>query len=273
MFISLVEKPSSMDAYKILETVRDKKPLVHHITNWVTISDCAQITRSAGALPVMAHAKEEVTEMVKLASSLVLNIGTLTNDLVDSMILAGGVANVNEIPVIIDAVGAGATNFRTESMFKILNEVKVSVLKGNAGEIAALTGVESVVKGVESISVEASNEEIAKKAYEKFGIVVVITGKEDIVYGKSGGYIVKNGCSVMGEVVGTGCMATSILGCFCAVSNDLVLACAAGLSCYEIAAEKAEVKCSGPMDFKIKLFDELSKIKGEDLKKLKVEKI
>src|SRR3989338_6933772 len=126
------------------EKVRTSKPLVHHITNWVTIYDCANMTRVFGALPVMAHAKEESADMAAIASSLVLNIGTLTQELIDSMIVAGKSANKKGIPVVLDAVGVGATKLRDEEALRLLNSIKIDIIKGNASEIAKLAG-ENVV--------------------------------------------------------------------------------------------------------------------------------
>ncbi|MBN2067771.1 MAG: hydroxyethylthiazole kinase, partial [Candidatus Diapherotrites archaeon] len=124
-----------LEAGKILEKVRSKKPLVHHITNWVTIYDCANIVRAVGALPVMAHAIEEVEEMQAIASALVLNIGTLTPELVESMIAAAKKANSEQHPVVLDAVGVGATKLRNEKALEILDFARIDIVKGNASEI------------------------------------------------------------------------------------------------------------------------------------------
>ena len=125
--------------------VREKHPLVHHITNYVTVNDCANITIAIGAAPVMADAPEEVCEMVAVAGALVLNIGTLNKGQVESMILAGGMANDRQIPVVLDPVGAGATRFRTRTALRLLDELKITILKGNAGEIGVLAGAEANV--------------------------------------------------------------------------------------------------------------------------------
>ena len=163
-----------------MEEVREKKPLVHHLTNWVTIYDCANITRTVGALPVMAHAPEEVAQMTGIASALVLNIGTLTKDFIDAMIIAGKAANEKGIPIVLDAVGAGATDLRTEESKRLLEELDINILKGNAGEIGVLAGVEAEVKGVESISVGGDPKEIAASLAKAANATVVITGKDDI---------------------------------------------------------------------------------------------
>ncbi len=124
--------------------LREKRPLVHHITNYVTVNDCANITIAAGAAPVMADAPEEVCEMVNCADALVLNIGTLNKAQIESMLLAGGIANDRGIPMILDPVGAGATQFRTESAQRLLDELKITILKGNAGEIGTLSRCRSI---------------------------------------------------------------------------------------------------------------------------------
>jgi hydroxyethylthiazole kinase len=245
-----------MDAYKILSLVRERRPLVHHITNWVTIYDCANIVRAFGALPVMAHAKEEVREMATIAGALVLNIGTLTPELVDSMVLAGKTANHHEIPVVLDAVGAGATKLRTESALRILDEVHVGVLKGNSSEIGTLAGAEAETKGVESMGVKGDIKELAKKLALKRKQTVAVTGKQDTVTNGRKMYLVDNGHPMMGSIVGTGCMAASVIGAFCAVEKDHALASAAALACFGITGELAAKKSKGPGTFKEQFYDE-----------------
>src|ERR671931_826983 len=134
-----------------LRAIREGKPLVHQITNYVVMNETANATLALGALPVMAHAREEVEEMVALAGALVLNIGTLSPHWVEAMLLAGKAANARGTPVVLDPVGAGATRYRTEAAKHILDEVEVTVLRGNAGEVATLVGVDAEVRGVESI--------------------------------------------------------------------------------------------------------------------------
>src|SRR6266566_4672498 len=147
-----------------LATLRERKPLVHQITNYVVMNETANATLALGALPVMAHAREEVEEMVRLAGALVINIGTLSPHWVEAMLSAGKVANRAGIPVVLDPVGAGATSYRTETAGRILDEVEVSVLRGNAGEIATLVGVKAEVRGVESIVAGGAPEELALEA-------------------------------------------------------------------------------------------------------------
>ena len=241
---------------RILEKVRKEKPLIHHITNWVTIYDCANITRAFGALPVMAHAKEESNDMTKIASALVLNIGTLTSSLINSMILAGKGANEKGIPIVLDAVGVGATKFRDDKTFELLDKIRINIIKGNASEIAKLAGKSVKTKGVESTEVKTNLIDVAKKLANKRKSTVVITGKQDIVTDGIRVYLIRNGHKMMGNIVGTGCMATSVIGSFAAVEKDYTLASVAALSCFGIAGELAAIKSNGPGSFKERFYDE-----------------
>jgi hydroxyethylthiazole kinase len=248
-------KKINLDIYSLLKRVRQEKPIVHHITNWVTIYDCANVVKVFGASPVMAHAKEEAGDMSAIASALVLNIGTLTPELIYSMKIAGLSANKKGIPVILDVCGAGATKLRDDSCFKLLDEIKINVIKGNASEIAKIAGENVLTKGVDSTSVEKDLIQIAKRLALSRECTVVVTGKEDIVSDGKNTVIVKNGTDMMANIVGTGCMAASVIGTFCAIEKDLVKASVAGLVCYEISAELAVKKSSGPGTFKENLFD------------------
>ena len=262
-----------MNAGNLLEKIRKEKPLVHHITNWVTIYDCANIVRAIGGLPVMAHAHEEVEQMAGIASALVLNIGTLTVDIIDAMILAGKKANEKGIPVVLDAVGVGATDLRTNKAFEILNTIHVDIIKGNASEIAKLAGEAVVTRGVESTKVERNLVWLAKDLASKRKAVVAITGKEDIISNGKDTYICKNGHDMMGKIVGTGCMAASVIGAFAAVERDYCKAAAAALACFGIAGELASKDAKGPGSYKEGFYDEiynLSKEKVEQMKKLEI---
>jgi hydroxyethylthiazole kinase len=245
--------------------VREKRPLVHHITNYVTVNDCANITISAGAAPVMADAPEEVCEMVTYASALVLNIGTLNKGQVESMLLAGGMANDRKIPVILDPVGAGATCFRTESAQRLLDELKITILKGNAGEIGTLAGAEAHVRGVDSHGVTGDPEKIAQNFAKRANMTVVVSGATDIVTDGRRILLVENGHPMMGGISGTGCMAASVTGAFVSVTDDPVIASAAALAAFGIAGEKAAACARGPGSFKTALFDEMAALKPEDL--------
>lgn len=251
-----------------LERVRRERPLVHHLTNWVTIYDCANIVKVFGASPVMAHAKEEVADMAGMASALVLNIGTLTTDFVEAMILAGKSANWKGIPVVLDACGAGATKFRDEKCFEILDEVQVSIIKGNSSEIARMAGESVSTRGVDASTVEKNLQEIARALARKRNCSVVITGKEDIVADEKRVILVRNGHIMMANIVGTGCMATSVIATFAAVEKDCVSAAVAGLVCYEVAAEIAASQARGPGSFKEKLYDAVYNLEAETVERM-----
>ena len=164
-----------------LRAIREQKPLVHQITNYVVMNETANATLALGALPVMAHAGEEVEEMARIASSLVLNIGTLSSHWIESMLLAGGVATARRIPVVLDPVGAGATEFRTSTSRRILDLVDVTVLRGNAGEVATLIGADAEVRGVESIAAGIDAAELARTAAQRLGVIASVTGPIDHV--------------------------------------------------------------------------------------------
>jgi hydroxyethylthiazole kinase len=246
---------TKIPAYDILAKVRSVKPVVHHLTNWVTIYDCANIVKVFGASPVMAHAPEEVAEMTLISGALVLNIGTLTTGMIEAMKISARTANEKGTPVVLDACGAGATQFRDRKSFELLQAAHIDILKGNASEIARLCGETVRTKGVDSTKVSKNMVDLSGEFARRYKCVVVVTGPEDIVTDGSRGYLVKNGHAMMGNIVGTGCMAASVIGTFAAVEKDLVLAAAAGLSCFEIAAEQAAKAVKGPGSFKEKLFD------------------
>ena len=246
-----------MKAYEIMGKLRETKPLIHHITNWVTIYDCANITRATGALPVMAHAPEEVEQMTGISGALVLNIGTLTVDLVDTMMKAAKKANEKGIPVVLDAVGVGATDLRTNKALEILDTVHVDIIKGNSSEVGKLAGAKAETKGVEAASVEGDLVELAKKLANDRKSTVVITGKEDIITNGSKVYTCKNGHEMMGSIVGTGCMVSSVIGSFAAVEKDYAKAAAAALACYGVAGELAAREAKGPGTYKEQFYDEV----------------
>ena len=254
--------------YEVLEKIRAERPLVHHITNWVTIYDCAQIVRVFGALPVMAHAGEESGDMAGIASALVLNIGTLTLPLVESMIIAGKRATEMGIPIVLDAVGVGATRLRDEKAHELIDQVGMTVIKGNTSEIARLAGMEVVTKGVEATTVNSDMVEVAKRLANSTASTIVVTGANDIVTDGDRIFIVANGHKMMGTVVGTGCMAASVIGAFTAVEHDYAFASASALACFGIAGELAAEKAQGPGSFKIHLFDEASRLDKETIERM-----
>jgi hydroxyethylthiazole kinase len=245
-----------MEIYSYLEAVRKKKPLVHHITNWVTINDCAQVVKTFGASPVMAHAPEEVADMAGMASALVLNIGTLTSEFIESMKIAAKSANQKKIPVVLDVCGAGATPFRDKKCMELIQETRIDIIKGNGSEIARIAGKQVKTKGVDTTEVDDNLKHIAADTAKTYKCTVVITGKDDFISDGKRTFIVSNGDEMMSHVVGTGCMAASVIGAFAGASPaDITGSAAAGLSCYGIAAELAVKEICGPGTFKEKLFD------------------
>jgi hydroxyethylthiazole kinase len=249
----------SVSPGKTLLELRERKPLVHQITNYVVMNETANATLALGALPVMAHAREEVEEMVGLAGALVLNIGTLSPHWVEAMIAAGRAANGAGTPVVLDPVGAGATRYRTETTKRILAEVDVTVLRGNSGEIATLVGVEAEVRGVESIGAGDDPAELARLAARDLGVVASVTGPVDQVSDGERTLAVANGHRLLASVTGTGCMSSAITGCFLAAKRDEPLEAAAeALAAFGIAAEGAARDAKGPGTFHVNLYDALA---------------
>lgn len=249
----------------LFSLVRQKRPLVHHITNSVTINDCANITLCAGAAPVMAEAPEEVADMTGISGALVLNIGTLSMAQVESMILAGSRANELNIPVILDPVGAGATRMRTAAVMRLLDRIDISILKGNPGEIGVISGYGGTVRGVDSGGVSGDPLTIVRECAMVTGAVVAMTGETDIIADGRRIFLVRNGTSMMGGLSGTGCMASSVTGAFAAVSDDMTAAAVAALAAFGLAGERAADGCSGPYSFRTALFDAMDALTPAEL--------
>ena len=263
-----------MNPYSLYEKVKSLKPVIHHLTNWVTIYDCAGIVKTFGGSPVMAHAPEEMEDMTAIASALVLNIGTLTTEFIDAMIKAGKTANKKGIPVILDVCGAGATRLRDEKCFELLNTLKIDIIKGNSSEIARIAGKNVKTQGVDSTETGLNPVDITRKLAKERECTVVMTGATDIVTDAGKTFLIKNGHPLMSAVVGTGCMAASVIGTFAAVEKDRLTASAFGLVCYEVAAEIAAEKTNAPGSFKTKLYDEVYLLKKEEvLKRQKIESL
>jgi len=242
-----------------LRRLREAKPLVHQITNYVVMNETANATLALGALPVMAHAREEVEEMVQLAGALVINIGTLSPHWVEAMLAAGRKANELGVPVVLDPVGAGATTYRTETAKRILDEVGVTVLRGNVGEVATLVGVAAEVRGVESIDAGGDAAEVARSAARSLGVVASVTGAVDHVSDGETVLAIANGHPLLAAITGTGCMSSAVTGCFLAVNRDRPLDGAAeALVAFGVAGEDASVGARGPGSFHVALYDALA---------------
>ena len=239
-----------------LRELRERKPLIHQITNYVVMNETANATLAIGALPVMAHAPQEVGEMAAVAGALVLNIGTLSDPWVEAMLRAGKAANAAGAPVVLDPVGAGATSYRTATARRIVEEVDVAVVRGNAAEVATLAGREAEIRGVESIGAADSGADLARAAARELGCVAAVTGATDYVSDGERVVAIANGDAMLGTVTGTGCMATAITGCFLAVRTPLEAATAA-LVAFGVAGEDAAREAQGPGTFHARLYDAL----------------
>jgi len=249
-----------------LRELRERKPLVHQITNYVVMNETANATLALGALPVMAHAREEVEEMVALAAALVLNIGTLSEHWIEAMLLAGGAASARGIPVVLDPVGAGATAYRTGTARRILDDVRVTVLRGNVGEVATLVGADAEVRGVESIASGVEPAELAREAGRQLGVVASVTGPVDHVSDGERVLSVANGHPLLAAVTGTGCMSSALTGCFLAVKPAEPLEAAAeALAAFGVAAEDAAAGAAGPGTFHARLYDALAALDPDTL--------
>ncbi|RFU65225.1 hydroxyethylthiazole kinase [Peribacillus glennii] len=250
-----------------LQKVRDVNPLVHNITNVVVTNFTANGLLSLGASPVMAYAAEEVADMAKIAGALVLNIGTLNPIEVESMIIAGKSANESGVPVILDPVGAGATDYRTATAKKIMAEVDINVIRGNVAEVANVAGERWEIKGVDAGDAEGNVVELAISTAKKLQTLVAITGKDDVISDGKTTYIGHNGHPMLTKVTGTGCLLTSVIGAFAAVEKDLMLASLAAVTFYGVAAERAAGKTvdKGPGSFQIEFLNQLSMTSSVDI--------
>ncbi len=218
------------DVAMLLEKIRSEKPLVHNITNFVVMNYTANALLACGASPVMAHAYNEVAEMTSLSKSLVINIGTLENEWINSMIIAAGVATQKGLPIVLDPVGAGATTLRTQTAKKILQSANISVIRGNASEVLALADTNAKTKGVDSLHGVDDAIDTAKMIAQQYHCVVAITGPTDIITDGNITIKVHNGHKLMSYVTGTGCTATALIAAFCAVDSNYVKATAAALA-------------------------------------------
>jgi len=254
-----------MSAGDSLRLLRERRPLVHQITNYVVMNETANATLALGALPVMAHAPEEVEEMVGFAGSLVLNIGTLSSHWVEAMLAAGRAANARGVPVVLDPVGAGATRYRTETAMRILSEVDVAVLRGNAGEVATLAGVTAEMRGVESIGAGGDPADIALTAARSLGVVASVTGPVDHVSDGERTARISNGDPMLASITGTGCMSSAITGCFLAAAPGAFDAAVEALVAFGVAGEDAARDARGPGTFHVNLYDALAALDPDTL--------
>ncbi|NCD11348.1 MAG: hydroxyethylthiazole kinase [Epsilonproteobacteria bacterium] len=249
------------EAFMALETTT---PLVHHITNYVTVNDCANVVLAIGASPVMADEISEVEEMVSLAHALVLNIGTANERIIASMLKAGSVANAKKIPIVLDPVGVGATTFRTKSARMLLDKIAFSVIRGNMAEIKTLAGLEAKSSGVDSLEDESDGVRIAQGLAKKFNCVIAITGKEDVICNATHCYTLHNGHESLKKVTGTGCMSSALIGAFLGGTHKPLISAILGVLSISIAGEMAE-KTKGMGTFHTSLIDVISTLNASVL--------
>lgn len=247
-----------------IEKIRKIKPLVHHITNIVTINDCANISLALGGSPIMAMDSKEVEEIVQRADALVLNMGTFNDDILNSMIKAGKKANELKIPIVLDPVGISVSSYRRNSLFKIVEEVKISIIKGNQSEVKSLSGLDALAKGVDSFEETPFKEmiNICKETSRTLEAIIVATGSRDIITDGDKIKIIDGGSPCLKNITGTGCMTTSLIGSFAAVLNDDYYSSILGVKTMkkagEIAHDRLIKEDTGYGSFKVYLIDGIS---------------
>lgn len=260
---SLVAKSIWDDVIRI----RKQGPLVHNITNYVVMDITANVLLALGASPVMAHALEEAEDMCSIASSLVINIGTLSKPWVESMYRAFQLAKKKGIPVVFDPVGAGATPYRTEVARDFAHRECPAIIRGNASEISALSVSEkrSSTKGVDSTLSSESVLSDAQVLAQKTGSVVVISGETDFIVDEKNVMVIRNGHSLMPKIIGLGCSATAMIGAFSSVNASPFLSAGYAMAFIGIAGEIAAKKAQGPGSFKAIFIDTIYNMKLSDL--------
>ena len=248
----------------LVTKVREKSPLVQQITNFVTVNDCANITLAIGASPIMADAIGESADIAAISGALVLNMGTLDEADVRSMVAAGKSANANGVPVVYDPVGAGASKLRNDTVALLTRELKLSVIRGNISEIKYIAGVASQTKGVDAAQSDIDDPEsvgkMAKALAAKLGCVIVVSGAVDVLSDGERLVFIENGHPMLTRLTGTGCMCTALIGCFCGAHSDSLEGAVAGMLCMGIAGEIAYEKAGqfGNGSFHAALLDAVS---------------
>ncbi len=254
-----------------LKRIRDTSPMIHNITNYVVMNSTANALLAIGASPVMAHAEEETAEMTKLASALVVNIGTLSSHWITGMEIAMRAASEKKIPIVLDPVGAGATSYRTDTVLRLLAVAAPSVIRGNASEIISLHSSEGNTKGVDSTARSESALEAGRYLSGKYGCAVSISGKTDYLVSADETIAVSNGSPLMGRVTGMGCAASALTGAFLAVRSCALSAAAHAMAVMGICGEIAEEEARGPGSMQLRFLDALYGLEeGQIEKRLKV---
>lgn len=261
----------------IISNVRSNVPLVHFITNYVTVNDVANMMLACGGSPIMSDEIDDVEDITSICNATVINIGTLNKNTIEAMIVAGKKANELGHPVILDPVGAGASKLRTETTFRLLKEVKFAVIRGNISEIKTVYSGSGSTKGVDADVADAVTDKnlaetaaFAKELSKTTGAVIAITGAIDIVADSKKAFAIRNGVAKMSKITGTGCMLNGVVAGYLAANADraltaVVAAVAAEGLCGEIAAKKVEAEGSGTLSLRNFLIDAMSNLDGDTL--------
>ena len=260
--------PNADSLWADVLAVRQQQPLVHNITNFVVMNYNANALLALGAAPVMAHAREEVRDMAGIAQALVLNIGTLSPEWIEAMIMALQTARGRGIPVVLDPVGAGATPYRNRAVAELLAAGSPTVLRGNASEILSVAGVEAATRGVDSAAASDDAVQAARTLAAYLGAVACVSGATDHILAPDGRHVrLSNGHVWMTRVTGVGCSATALIGAFCAVQPDAFHATVAAMAYLgvvgEVAAEQVQAQGRGVGQLQIALLDGLQLLDAE----------
>lgn len=256
------------DIWSAVCAIREKAPVVHSITNYVVMNNTANALLALGASPVMAHAEEEMDEMVGIASALVINIGTLSPAWVRAMLRAAEAARTRKIPIVLDPVGAGATAYRTKTARELIRAVPPEIIRGNASEIMALLDTATRTKGVDSAASSDDAVALGRELHAKCGAAVCISGETDYTIGPAGVVRGRNGHVMMTRVTGLGCTATALCGAFAAVVADPTAAAASAMAVMGIAGEIGVAKSQGPGSLQVHFLDALYNLSVGDIDRL-----
>lgn len=248
----MIEKTNAL-----LLKIRQEKPLVLNLTNYVTMDLVANGLLSLGASPVMSNAEQEIADLISIARAVIINLGTLNDSFIQLCALACKTANQLAIPVILDPVGVGASHYRTSTALQLIRDFKIAIVRGNASEIMSLAGAAGVPKGVDSTA--SSMEAIASAAFlaENYAVTVAISGKTDVIVDAKQTAQFEHGSSMMPRITGTGCLLSAVVGAFHAVEPDRFTAAAAATLFYGICGETAAEQATGPGSFRSAFLDAL----------------
>lgn len=251
-----------------VQRLREQSPLVHSITNYVVMNSTANALLALGASPVMAHAVEEVEDIVGIASALVINIGTLSPPWVDAMHLAMAAARRRGVPVVFDPVGAGASRWRTQVCRDLLAATPPTIVRGNASEIRALHIAGAATRGVDSRDAAEAALEAGRALAVATGGVVSISGPVDLIVDSADAVLaVGNGHPLMPQVTGLGCAATALTAAFAAVNPDALLAAAHAMAVMGLCGELAASRSAGPGSFQVAFLDALYALDADAIRR------